>query len=425
MRKRDAGQARRRRWRARLRPRAGRRLPRELAPDSVGALAGALRDGVRDPGFETLLSRIDASPFHAGNRVDVFFRGAEALAAMLAAVDGAAMEVLIESYIWKDDRTGLAFQQALIRAASRGGRVRVLADALGSFRTGRAFWQTLRSHGIEARLYRPLGTPLQKLELRDHRKILVVDRAVAFTGGMNIGDEYGSSLLPPSDVFRDTHARVEGAAAWEMAVVFREGWEQAGGERFALSPLEPANPPGVRVLVLDSRAGRGAEEAAPALAAIVGAARRRLWITMAYFAPRSRAIGVLGAAARRGVDVRLLLPGRTDVPIVRHAGHGFVRDLLQRGVRVFEYLPAILHAKTLVADGTVSVVGSSNLDFRSFERNAECNFLVHDEGVARRMEEQFEADLEGSRELLLPDWDHRSMLHRAGDALARKLAPLL
>jgi cardiolipin synthase len=412
-------------WRARLRPRAGRRLPLELRPENVGGLARALRDGVRDPEFETLISRIDASPFHSGNRVDVFFRGADAFTAMLAAVNGAASEVLLESYIWKDDQTGLAFQRALIGAAGRGARVRVLADALGSFRTKQAFWQTLRRHGIEAHLYHPLGTPLQGLRFRDHRKILVVDRVIAFTGGMNIGDEYGSSLLPAGDVFRDTHARVEGPAAWELTVVFREGWEQAGGSRFALEPLEPAKAPGARVLVLDSRAGRGAEETASALAAIVGAARRRLWITMAYFAPRARAIDVLGDAPRRGVDVRLLLPGRTDVPLVRHAGHGFVRDLLESGLRVYEYLPAILHAKTLVADGEISIVGSSNLDFRSFESNAECNFLIHDRGVARRMEEQFEIDLGHARELRLPDWKGRFRLHRMGDALARRLAPLL
>jgi cardiolipin synthase len=397
----------------------------ELRPGKVGALAGALAEGVRDPGFPTLISRIDESPFHAGNRVEVFFRGTDALSSMLSAVARASREVLLESYIWKDDQTGLRFQQELIAAAGRGVRVRVLADALGSFRTRRAFWRTLRLHGIEARLYHPLGAPLQRLKFRDHRKILVVDRAIAFTGGMNIGDEYGSSLLPVASVFRDTHARVEGPAAWEVAVVFREGWEQAGGSPFALDALVPSSAPGARVLVLDSRAGRGAEETASALAATVGAARRRLWMTMAYFAPRPRAIGVLGAAPGRGVDVRLLLPGRSDVPVARHAGHGFLEPLLRSGVRVFEYLPAVLHAKTLVADGAISVIGSSNLDFRSFERNAECNFFVHDEGVAGRMEEQFDADLAQSEEILLSKWRQRPWVHRVGDALARRLAPLL
>lgn len=161
------------------------------------------------------------------------------------------------------------------------------------------------------------------------------------------------------------------------------------------------------------------------LSTISGAARRRLWITTAYFAPRVRAIGILGAAARRGVDVRLLVPGPTDVALVRHAGHGFFASLLRRGVRVFEYQPAILHAKTLVADGLLSVVGSSNLDLRSFEANAECNYVILDRGTAGRLEAQYEEDLAASREIEPAAWRRRGSLHRLWDATARRVSPLL
>lgn len=408
-----------------LRPHAGRRLPRALRAERVGLLAGALHGGIADPGFEELLARIDDSAFRPAADVDVYFEGEKAFDAMLADVAGASTEVLLESYILKDDETGRRFQQALIAAAGRGVRVRVLADALGSFSTRSAFWSELRRAGIDARLYHPLGVPLRFLKFRDHRKILVVDRRVAYTGGMNIGNEYGSSLRPVEGRFRDTHARVEGQTAWEMAIVFREGWLRAGGAAIPLEPLEPAAAPGARVMVLDSRPGRGARETAAAFAAIVGAARRRLWITVAYFAPRPRVLRILGAAARRGVDVRLLVPGRSDVRLVRHAGHGFFSGLLSRGIRLFEYQPAILHAKTFVADGRASVIGSSNLDFRSFERNAECNFAILDDAVGAAMERQFEADLAESVEILRPEWRRRGWLHRAGDAAARRLAPLL
>jgi cardiolipin synthase len=407
------------------RHRPGRRLKRRLRAPRVGAVAQALPGGVRDPGFKPLLSRIDASPFHGGNRVEVFVRGDEAFAAMLSAVSGARSEVLLESYIFKDDATGQAFRRELTRASSRGVAVRVLADGFGSMQTRAEFWDDLRRNGVEVRLYHPLGFPLRQLKFRDHRKILVVDRGVAFTGGMNIGDEYGSSRLPRGDVFRDTHARVEGPAAWEMAVVFEEGWERAGGAPIGLDPLTPSAARGARVLVLDSRPGRGSEEAAAVLAAIVGAARKTLWLTTAYFAPRTRALAILGSAAERGVDVRLLLPGRTDVRIVGHAGHGFFSGLLSRGVRIFEYQPAILHAKTLVADGLVSVIGSSNLDFRSFELNAECNFVIEHVPTAERMEAAFQEDLNRSEEIRLAAWRRRNPLHRLGDWLARRLAPLL
>ncbi len=408
-----------------LRPHAGRKLPPELRAERVGILAGALREGVADPGFEDLLARIDESVFRPADRVDVYFQGEKAFDAMLADVAEASAEVLLESYILKDDETGRRFQRVLCAAARRGVRVRVLADALGSFSTRSVFWSELRQAGIETRLYHPLGVPLRFLKFRDHRKILVVDRRIAYTGGMNIGNEYGSSLLPSEGVFRDTHARVEGQTAWEMAIVFREGWLRAGGSALPLGPLEPGTGPGPRVMVLDSRPGRGARETAASFAAIVGAARRRLWITVAYFAPRPRVLRILGGAARRGVDVRLLLPGRSDVRLVRHCGHGFFSSLLSRGVRLFEYQPAILHAKTFVADGKAAVIGSSNLDFRSFERNAECNFAILDETVGAAMEVQFEKDLAESVEIVHPAWKRRGWLHRAGDAGARRLAPLL
>jgi cardiolipin synthase len=417
-----------------LRPRAGRRLPKELAPRRAYRLAEALPEGIHDPGFPDLLERIDTGVFHPGNRVKVFFSGADAFASMLAAVADAREEVLLESYIFKHDATGQQFADALSRAADRGVAVRVLADGFGSWATRRAFWEALRSHGVEVRLFHPLWSPIRYLPFRDHRKILIVDRRVGYTGGMNIGEEYGSSALPaptskspPLSTWRDTHVRVEGTAAWEMAVVFEEGWRHSRGEPLGLAPLtlSPAAAQGARVLVLDSRAGRGAREVASILTAIAGAARRTLWITTAYFAPRRRAITILRATARRGVDVRLLLPGPSDVPLARHAGHGFFATLLSRGVRIFEYQPAILHAKTVVADGLVSVIGSSNLDMRSFEANAECNDVILDRETAAGMEARFQEDLASSVEIVRPSWRRRRAFHRFLDAAARRLSPLL
>lgn len=408
----------------------------------MGARSRALPGGLADPGFAELLSEIDEGPVHRGNRVEVFARGEQAFAAMREAIAAARREVLVESYIWRDDATGHAFLDDLARAAARGVEVRALADALGSFATRREFWREMERRGIEARRFHPLVPELWNQLFRDHRKILVVDRRVAFTGGMNIGEEYGSAPSRPFPargepgrppevavrrVWRDTHVRVEGPVAWEMAVVFAEGWGRARGRPFNLEPLEvPAAPPdGARVLVLDARPNRGYAEAAAVLAAIVAAARRRVWITNAYFAPRMAAVRILGCAVRAGVDVRLLLPGSTDVPLVRHAGHGYYRALLERGVRIFEYGRSLLHAKSMVADGLASVVGSTNLDFRSFHFNAECNLVVLDPGTGRRLEEVFEQDLEDAEEITLDAWSRRGRLHRLGDRAARWLSPLL
>jgi cardiolipin synthase len=419
----------RRLWRPVLHPRADRTLPPSLRPRAAAAAAEALRGGLADPAFVELVSRIDEGPFHPGNRVEVFFAGGDAFGSMLAAVRAARQEVLLESYIFKDDATGTAFAGELCGAARRGVRVRVLADGFGSFETRRRFWATLREHGVDARLFHPIGFPPRWLAFRDHRKILVADRRVAFTGGMNIGEEYGASIpstKPKPGGWRDSHARVEGPAALEMALVFEEGWRRAGGERIGLDAVEEdLSAPGARVMVLDSRPGRGSAESASVLSAIVAGARSRIWITMAYFAPRTRAARYLSRAARRGVDVRMILPAKTDVRLVRHAGHGFYAALLAAGVRIFEYQAAVLHAKTMVADGLFSVIGSSNYDFRSFELNAECNFVVRDAATAELMQKQFEVDLTSSEEILRGPWRRRSGWHRLLDAGARKLAPLL
>lgn len=411
------------------RPFAGRRLPRELRGQNVVRLAQRFPEGVRDPGFEVLLRRIDGAPLLGGNEVEVYVRGEDAFAAMRAAVSSARREILLESYIYKDDATGRAFLEDLAAAAARGVRVKVLADALGSIATRADFWREMELRGIESRLFHPLFKKLWYQPFRDHRKILVVDGRVAFTGGMNIGEEYGSAVRTtrPGSTWRDTHLRVAGPTAWEMAIVFGESWVQAEGSPLDLPTLdaEKAEAPGSRILVLDSRPKRGAAESAAALAAVAGAARRSLWITNAYFAPGWAGVRILGQAAARGVDVRLLLPGMTDVPIVRHAGHGYFSRLLRRGVRIFEYQGSILHAKSLVADGHVSVVGSTNLDFRSFLFNSECDLLVLCDRTAQTLEQVFLKDLESAEEIRRSDWKRRKPLHRAGDRMARWLAPVL
>jgi cardiolipin synthase len=456
---------RRRRFRAFRpvpRPHPGHRLPRELRAKRVGRLAATFPEGLRDPRFEVLLSRIDASPVLGGNQVFVFFSGGDAFDAMIEAVGRAEREVLLESYIFKDDATGRRFFEVLSAAAARGVAVRLLTDAVGSFSTSAGFWREMESRGIKVRIFHPLVSQLWYQPFRDHRKILVVDRRVGFTGGMNIGAEYGTvSKAPrwrgrrghhraaapavlglpsggsgsaadvatsgPPTTWRDTHVRVTGPTAWEMATVFEEGWLRAGGRRLGLEPLPAAEAeaPGARILVLDARHRRGYSETAAAMAALLGAARRSVWVSNAYFAPGHQAVRLLAQTARRGVDVRLLLQGKTDSPLVRHAGHGNFGYLLAHGVRIFEYQPSVLHAKCMVADEHASVVGSTNLDFRSFVFNAECNLLVLDADLGGRMADAYRRDLTQATEIVAADWDRRGFAHKLGDRCARLLSPIL
>ncbi|MDX1630781.1 MAG: phospholipase D-like domain-containing protein [Thermoanaerobaculia bacterium] len=410
-----------------LRPRAGRYLPRRLRASRVGLLARDLPDGVRDPAFEELIREIDGgSPIHEDTAIEVYFDGSRALEAMLEAVRSARWELLVESYIFTDDSTGRRFARALTRAASRGVDVRVLADAFGSFFTSDRFWREMREGGVQVRLFHRLFRSLWWQPFRDHRKILVADRKVAYTGGMNIANEYVTPLEKlSSEAMRDTHLRLAGAAAWELAAVFAEGWSRSGGPPLPLDEPPDDRPGNRKVLVLDSRPGRGHRETAAVLAASIAAARRSVWLTNGYFAPGRPAVRHLGEVAGRGVDVRLLLPGITDVPVIRHAGHGWYGRLLREGVRIFEYQPAILHAKTLIVDEYLSIVGSTNLDFRSFRFNAECNAVILDPEIGRILARGFRRDLERSVEIEEDSWHRRSLPHRIVDRAAGILTPLL
>ncbi len=414
------------RWRAVLHPLAGRRLPRKLRAHHVAQLAAAWPEGVKSVDYEQLVSRIDTGPFHCGDQIDVFHAGGDAFAAVQTAIEEAESEILVETYILKDDDTGQGLLNLLARAVQRGVNVRVLADAAGSWSTKRKFWRQMESHGIETRLFNPLIGRFRDLLLRDHRKIIVVDRRIAFTGGMNIGNEYGSSNpAGGGTVWRDTHVRLGRSSAWEMALVFNEGWVRAGGTSLRFTAYQATGADRPQIMVLDCRSGRGHQETASILAVTMAAARHRLWVTNAYFAPHPGVLQRMCRAARRGVDVRLLLPGKSDMPLVRRAGHGSYATLLASGVRVFEYQLAILHAKTLVVDDYVSMIGSSNLDYRSYYFNAECNVLILEAETGHGMAKTFTEDLSHSVEISPAAWSQRSWAKKCGDALARGLSPLL
>jgi cardiolipin synthase A/B len=441
------------------------------APLRAWAAARALDNGVRDVAFRELLHTLDDAPHHEAPPVRLLADGAEAFRRMHDAIGAAREEVLLETYILRDDRLGDAMQRDLMAAAARGVRVSVLADAVGSFATRDRFWDRLSDAGVTVRrFHRFWHHPLDALR-RDHRKLLVVDRRIAFTGGMNVGEEYGSSRRHRHDVWRDTFIELSGSVAQELAAVFAEGWDRARGPALpGLAYISWADgvmhPPAGRrlsaralrsrvevqlakrrdrrqgrrvrrefdaaaaeaasdaplITVLDPRPGRGQREMLAVLAALVGAARERLWITTPYFAPPTTALRLLVLAANRGVDVRLLLPSaRTDMPLIRHAAHGAYAMLLRHGVRIFEYERAMLHAKTMVVDGYATLVGSSNLDFRSFWLNAECNVLVLDHRCGDDMDRLFAHDLTESTEITAAAWQQRPVGHRLLDAVARSL----
>ncbi len=408
-----------------LRPRGGRYLAHFLRPEPVFHTASSMPEGLTGAAWRLLLERIDDSTFQGAESVRVYTAGQQAFADMLTDIAGAQEEVLVEAYILRDDDTGHTFMAALSAAARRGVRVKVLADAFGSSGTRREFWQRLEASGTRVQLFRkPRYMPQRLHPILDHRKLVVVDGCIGFTGGMNIADEYRHGVNGDQP-WRDTHIRITGRVAADMRVIFGEGWMAAGGDpmEFNLPQIPAAD--GAQALLLDSRPGRGQSEVFSSFAAILGGARQRVWISNAYFAPSRRMLRLLCQTARRGVDVRLLLPSRYDLRFFRLIAQGYYTDLQAAGVRIFEYQPAIMHAKSLVADGNVSVIGSTNFDFRSFDFNAECNVLLDDANLARQMAEIFEQDLHDSVEITSADWQRQPRWWRALCRAARVLSPLV
>jgi cardiolipin synthase A/B len=337
----------------------------------------------------------------AGNSIDHLPDSPKALDEIIALISGAAAWVHFENYIIRDDQTGRRVAEALMERAAAGVRVRVLYDALGSFGTGRGFWRGLRRSGAEVRAFHPIvsGHPFD-IFVRDHRKLVVADGARAMVGGLCIGNEWAGDPETGREPWRDTMLRVCGPAVAALDHAFADVWQQAGPPLVQEElTADPSQCGGCAVRVVggvpfEGRIYRTTE-------VIAAAARERLWITDAYLVPPATLYAALLDAAKSGVDVRLLVPGASDLRALQSFTRVGYREMLRAGVRVFEWLGPMIHAKTLVADRRWARVGSSNLNVSSLLANYELDILTDDSTTAERLAAQFRRDLQESREIVL------------------------
>jgi cardiolipin synthase A/B len=348
------------------------------------------------------------------NRLRLLYDGREAYPAMLAAIKGARREVLLEMYWFQGDKTGHMFMDALTAKAKEGATVCVTYDAVGSMGAPTSMWQPLIDAGGEVIEFGPVS-PLRKrfrfnrINYRDHRKILVVDGETAFTGGMNIGDHW----LPRQeggDDWRDDGIQITGPVVRDMRALFFETWRRTGH----VIPLDAgrfARHASGNVVVLTNGHGRRRGIRHAYLKAIRHATRR-IDITNPYFLPGPFFLAALKRAQSRGVEVRILVPGLNDVWVVSMAMSSVIGRLLESNARVFAYQGRVLHAKTAVFDETLTTVGTYNLDARSRRYNRECNIAIFDAAVARAARARFEQDLSDSTELSVSSWKQRSLAHR-------------
>ena len=385
--------------------------------------------GVRDPGFLASAQALDRPSIASGNRVSILENGVEIFPAMLDAIRAANESVNLEAYIFWSDSVGRRFRDALAECGRKGVEVRLLLDGVGSpKRLTRADVDLLRRSGVRVSYFRPVRPwMLDVINRRSHRRILVVDGKVGFTGGVGFADLWAGDADAPEH-WRDTVVRIEGPVVAQMQSAFQDNWSEVTGELLVGGKFFPAlHPAGdVTASVVPSNPRPSSSASQTLYSVAIAAAERTISLSNSYFVPNHASVELLAAASRRGVNVRIIVPGPVnDVPATKASGRAKFGQLLRAGAKIYEYQPTMMHAKTLVVDGIFSAVGSTNFDNRSFRYNDEIDLAMYDEGVASRLERSFEEDIGKSRPYTYERWVHRSTLSRFTEWILAPVRPQL
>ena len=368
-----------------------------------------------DPQFLRSMGVLLGPQLLEGNKVETLLNGDSIFPAMLQAIRGAKRTITFETYIYWSGAIGDEFADALSERARAGVKVHVLLDWLGSVKIEESFIEEMRSAGVEVeRFHKPHWSHLPRLNNRTHRKLLVVDGEVGFTGGVGIAEKWGGHAQD-ADHWRDSHFRLEGPAVAQMQAVFDDNWIKATGRVLHGEAYFPplAKRGDQTAQVFSSSPNGGSESMHLMYLMAITAAERTIELSSSYFVPDDLAIRALAAAARRGVKVRIITPGgNIDTEVVRKASRARWGDLLEAGVVIAEYQPTMFHCKVLIVDDLFVSVGSTNFDNRSFRLNDEANLNVVDAGFARQQVEVFETDLKHSRQITLQAWRDRPLTEK-------------
>ena len=400
-------------------PRASRSLMTKRWKNSYADLAALAR----------VEEVITSEPLIAGNKLTLLYDGPQTMSAMAESMRGARDHINLETYIFEDDSVGGQIAQILIDKSREGVKVHVMYDSVGTIGTPLAFFEKMRAAGVTLLEFNPVN-PIKRLgwwELnsRDHRKLLVVDGTVAYTGGINISGTYANSSLFRSKSrrdgkvgWRDTHVKVEGPAVAALQIEFLRNWSGQQAPNQPTPDLADANffPPlsakGDTLVRVLASAPDGEQEIFKSYLLAIRSAQKSIHITNAYFVPDPQILQALMDAARRGVDVKLVLAGVQESGLAYFAGQSFYEAMLASGIQLFQLQLSVLHAKTAVIDGLWSTVGSANIDRRSFLHNYELNVMVYDITVGTAMEEAFTEDLRLSKKVTAAEWAQRPAVQR-------------
>ena len=371
-----------------------------------------------------VVESVTDSPLTRGNRVSLLNDGPAAYAAMFTAIRHAKDHINLESYIIEDDETGKKFADLLLKKRAEGIQVALIYDCMGSINTPESFFQRLRDGGIQVVGFNPLN-PLKAREQwdlthRDHRKILIIDGKLAIIGGINISRVYSSIPLIRKKHgakpihWRDTDIQIEGPAVAELQKLFITTWQRQAGGTLSGRAYFPTVKESGSALVRVIGSTEGEKNRIPFIVYVsaITFAEHSVHMTNSYFIPDTQILKALTDAAKRGVDVKIILPGITDSSLALHAQRHYYAELLQAGVQIYEHSTSLLHAKTIVIDNVWSTVGSTNMDYLSLLNNDEVNALILNHDFSVQMEKMFAHDLANSRRIEPHEWEQRDMLPR-------------
>jgi cardiolipin synthase len=406
-----------------------------LSPEKSQALMDRLKQSVAPTDmverYSAVIESVSGSPLTSGNKVTLLIDGEATYGAMFKAMENARDHINLETYIMEDDETGRRFSDLLLKKQAEGVQVNIIYDSRGSLSTPAAFFKRMRDAGIQVVAFNPIN-PLKAHKFKfwklapDHRKILIVDGKTAFTGGVNISAVYSNTPSGGSQSsggkqdnvaempWRDTDVQVEGPAVAEFQKLFLDTWQRQKGpklsERNYFPDLKAVGK--VLVRVVGSSPGESNRLTFILYVSAITFSENSLHLTNAYFVPDDETVKALIAAAKRGVDVRIVLPGTTDSSMTLNAGRYFYTRLLKSGVKLYKRRGVMLHAKTAVIDNVWSTVGSTNMDFWSFSTNDEVNAVILNKEFAAEMEKMFAGDIAESDEIRLEDWKKRPVFNR-------------
>jgi len=375
-----------------------------------------------------LLLNNSSSLLTTGNQLKILNNGTETFEAIFAAIKKAKHHIHLEYYIFSEDKIGNQVKDLLIKKSREGVEVRIIVDDVGSWDLKEKYFNELRENGIEIYPFMEVRFPrlTSRVNFRNHRKILIVDGIIGFTGGINIADRYidGKPKIGP---WRDTHLQITGDAVATMQVVFAADWyfvinENLTGEKY-FTPLTEES--GTPVQITASGPDSDWECIEQAYFAAILNAKDYVYVTSPYFMPPQTIVSALKTAALSGVDVRIIIPEKSDAVTSKWCSFSYVEQLLEAGIKIYFYQNGFIHSKTLMIDDIFSTIGTTNLDFRSLETNFEINAFIYEQKFTRLMLKHFTNDLKNSREIKLSEWKKRPWRFKLRESLAHIVSPML